>query len=41
MNLGWYGQGDNGQYLTEESAIWDTPNKSYQYKKEIVCNFRF
>ena len=41
MNFGWEGYDDDGHYLTEESAIWDTSNGSYFCKKEIIHNFRF
>ncbi len=41
MNFGWDGYDDDGHYLTEESAIWETSNGSYLCKKEIIHNFRF
>lgn len=41
MNLGWNGSGDDGQYSTQESGIWVTPHRTYQYNQKMVYNFRF
>ena len=41
MNFGWDGLNNDGDYNTEESAIWSTIPGKFQYRKKIIHNFTF